>query len=76
MQGRLILDTPEKVERARKMGVEDPKQAYTMEEMAKGDVIFLCDRRHRRQHAGRCTVRPGHDHNPYGGHAVVITHGS
>ncbi len=26
MQGRLILDTPEKVERARGMGVTDPKQ--------------------------------------------------
>ncbi len=40
MQGRLILDTPEKVERARKMGVEDPTKKYTMEEMAKGDVLF------------------------------------
>ena len=40
MQGRLILDTPEKIERAAKMGVSDPKKAYTMEEMAKGDVIF------------------------------------
>ena len=40
MQGRLVLDTPEKVERARKMGVDDPKRVYTMEEMAKGDVIF------------------------------------
>jgi len=40
MQGRLILDTPDKVDRARKMGVEDPKRAYTLEEMAKGDVIF------------------------------------
>ena len=40
MQGRLVLDTPEKVERARKMGVEDPNRNYTMEEMAKGDVIF------------------------------------
>ncbi len=40
MQGRLILDTPEKIERARKMGVEDPNRAYTMEEMARGDVIF------------------------------------
>ena len=40
MQGRLILDTPEKIERARKMGVTEPNKAYTMEEMAKGDVIF------------------------------------
>ena len=40
MQGRLILDTPEKVERAAKMGVTDPTKAYTMEEMAQGDVLF------------------------------------
>jgi len=40
MQGRLILDTPEKVERARGMGVEDPDKKYTMTEMAKGDVLF------------------------------------
>ena len=40
IQGRLILDTPEKVERARKMGIEDPNKKYTMVEMAKGDVLF------------------------------------
>lgn len=39
MQGRLILDSEEKVERARKMGVADPKKKYAMEEMARGDVI-------------------------------------
>jgi fructose-1,6-bisphosphatase II / sedoheptulose-1,7-bisphosphatase len=39
MQGRLILDTEEKVERARKMGVADPRRKYEMQEMAKGDVI-------------------------------------
>lgn len=40
MQGRLILDTAEKRERAAKMGVSDPKRAYDLEEMASGDVIF------------------------------------
>ena len=40
MQGRLVLDTPEKVERARKMGIEDPNKVFDMEEMAKGDVLF------------------------------------
>ncbi|MEZ5872668.1 MAG: class II fructose-bisphosphatase [Nitratireductor sp.] len=40
MQGRLLLDTPEKVARARKMGVEDPNRIYSMGEMASGDVIF------------------------------------
>ena len=40
MQGRLILDTDEKAARAAKMGVTDPEKAYTMEEMAQGDVLF------------------------------------
>ena len=40
MQGRLILDTPEKVARAGKMGVADPTRAYTMNELASGDVLF------------------------------------
>lgn len=40
MQGRLVLDTPEKVARAKKMGIEDPEKKYTMVEMAKGDVLF------------------------------------
>jgi fructose-1,6-bisphosphatase II / sedoheptulose-1,7-bisphosphatase len=40
MQGRLILDTPEKVARARRMGVEDPEKVYDMTEMAAGDVLF------------------------------------
>lgn len=40
MQGRLILDTPEKVERARKMGVKDPNAIYRVNDMASGDVLF------------------------------------
>ena len=40
MQGRLQLNTQEKIERAAKMGVKDPNKVYTMEEMAKGDVLF------------------------------------
>lgn len=40
MQGRLVLDTPEKVARAKTMGVEDPNKKYDMNEMAKGDVLF------------------------------------
>ena len=40
MQGRLILDTEEKRERAHKMGVTDPKRKYRMDELASGDVIF------------------------------------
>lgn len=40
MQGRLVLDTPQKVERALTMGVTDPNKKYSMTEMAKGDVLF------------------------------------
>lgn len=40
MQGRLILDTEEKRERAKKMGISDPKRRYDMMDMAKGDVLF------------------------------------
>jgi fructose-1,6-bisphosphatase II / sedoheptulose-1,7-bisphosphatase len=39
MQGRLILDTQEKADRAFKMGVKDPNKKYDMSEMASGDVI-------------------------------------
>ena len=40
MQGRLQLNTEEKVARARRMGIEDPNRIYTAEEMASGDVLF------------------------------------
>ena len=40
MQGRLILDTPEKVARAERMGITDPDRIYELEEMASGDVMF------------------------------------
>ncbi|TWG94115.1 fructose-1,6-bisphosphatase II / sedoheptulose-1,7-bisphosphatase [Mesorhizobium sp. J18] len=40
MQGRLQLNTEDKIARAAKMGISDPKKVYRMEEMAKGDVLF------------------------------------
>src|SRR5450432_752850 len=40
MQCRLILDTEERRERARKMGVDDPRFIYGIEDMAKGDCLF------------------------------------
>ena len=40
MQGRLILDTPEKLARAAKMGISDPKRIYRTQDMARGDVLF------------------------------------
>jgi fructose-1,6-bisphosphatase II / sedoheptulose-1,7-bisphosphatase len=39
MQGRLILDTPEKVARAGTMGIKDPKRKYDLMELASGDVV-------------------------------------
>jgi fructose-1,6-bisphosphatase II / sedoheptulose-1,7-bisphosphatase len=39
MQGRLILDTPEKAARAFKMGVTDPKKKYDLSELASGDTV-------------------------------------
>ncbi len=41
MQGRLILDSEEKVERAARMGVADPRRKYDLAELAAGDVIVL-----------------------------------
>ncbi|MCY0095157.1 class II fructose-bisphosphatase [Hoeflea ulvae] len=40
MQGRLQLNTEEKIARAAKMGISDPHRLYTMEDMARGDVLF------------------------------------
>ena len=40
MQGRLILDTQEKRERAERMGVDQPDKVYDLSEMASGDCIF------------------------------------
>jgi len=39
MQGRLILDTPEKIARAATMGVKDPKKKYDLLELASGDTV-------------------------------------
>ncbi len=39
MQGRLILDSEAKRERALKMGIKDPNKKYDMKELASGDVI-------------------------------------
>lgn len=39
MQGRLILDTEEKITRAAGMGISDPRRKYDMRELAAGDVV-------------------------------------
>ena len=40
MQGRLLFDNAEQRERAKRMGVSDFTRRYTMDDMAKGDVMF------------------------------------
>ena len=40
MQGRLLLDTEEKRNRAAKMGIRDPRKKYEMEDMIRGDCLF------------------------------------
>ncbi len=40
MQGRLMFETDEQVERTRSMGHADPRRVFTCEEMARGDVMF------------------------------------
>jgi len=40
MQARLILDTDEKRNRARRMGIEDPSRKYAADDLASGDVLF------------------------------------
>jgi fructose-1,6-bisphosphatase II / sedoheptulose-1,7-bisphosphatase len=40
LQGRLLFENDEQVERARGMGVTDPNRKYSVEEMARGEVMF------------------------------------
>ncbi len=40
MQGRLRWRNDEEIQRALKMGVDDPQRIYDLEDMAKGDVMF------------------------------------
>ncbi|WP_428533679.1 class II fructose-bisphosphatase [Rhodopila sp.] len=40
MQGRLLYESDDQIERVRGMGHADPKRCFSCEEMAKGDVMF------------------------------------
>lgn len=40
MQGRLVINSEEQRERARRMGIEDIGRKYQVAEMARGDVLF------------------------------------
>ena len=37
-----MFENDEQVQRVREMGHTDPKRKFTLEEMAKGDVMFAC----------------------------------
>jgi fructose-1,6-bisphosphatase II / sedoheptulose-1,7-bisphosphatase len=40
MQGRLLYEDDSQIQRARDMGITDPNKKFTVDEMAKGDVMF------------------------------------
>src|ERR1700750_543494 len=40
MQCRLVIDTHERRERAVKMGIDDPRKRYEIEDMVRGDCLF------------------------------------
>jgi fructose-1,6-bisphosphatase II len=40
MRGKLLFTKPEQIERAKKMGVQDPDRIYKVDELAKGNVMF------------------------------------
>jgi fructose-1,6-bisphosphatase II / sedoheptulose-1,7-bisphosphatase len=40
MQGKLLFENQEQIDRARTMGITDPNHIYTITDMAKGDVMF------------------------------------
>lgn len=40
MQGRLMYESDDQIERVRSMGHSDPKRVFSVEDMAKGDVMF------------------------------------
>jgi fructose-1,6-bisphosphatase II / sedoheptulose-1,7-bisphosphatase len=42
MQGRLMFENDDQIARVREMGHPDPLRKFSLEEMAKGDVMFAC----------------------------------
>lgn len=40
-QGRLAFRNDEEIERAKKMGIEDPNKVFQIEELARGNVMFV-----------------------------------
>jgi fructose-1,6-bisphosphatase II / sedoheptulose-1,7-bisphosphatase len=60
MQGRLILETAEKRERARRMGITEPNRKYDVSELASGDVLFAATGVTDGSLLDGVKLRPGH----------------
>ena len=74
MQGRLMYEDDEQIERVRAMGHRRPAAVFTCEEMAKGDVMFAATGvTTGAMLRGVRTLRPGRDH-PFGGDAQPVRH--
>jgi fructose-1,6-bisphosphatase II / sedoheptulose-1,7-bisphosphatase len=75
MQGRLILDTPEKVARAAKMGIADPsKRSTAIEDLARGDVLFAATGVTDGNMLAGVKFTKNYDRDAHDRHAVVIAH--
>ncbi len=74
MQGRLILDTPEKVARAAKMGIVRSEADLPGAGHGARRRAVCGNRRHRRQHAGRRQVRAHLHHHAHHRAALVVAH--
>ena len=76
MQGRLVINSDEQRERARRMGVTDLDRKYDMSEMARGDVLFAATGVTDGNLLAGVTLRPARHHHPHRRHALVLGHGA
>ena len=74
MQGRLMFENDEQVERVRSMGHPDPKRKFSLRGDGQGRRDVRPHRRHLRHHAARReALRPRRDH-PFDGDAQQVRH--
>ena len=66
MQGRLVLDTPEKRARAAAMGIKDPRKKHEIERSSRRRCDRLRDGRDRWSAPGRGQLRRTGDHHRHG----------
>ena len=76
MQGRLVLDTEEKRERAAKMGIKDPRKKYEIEDMVRGDCLFAATGVTDGAMLRGVQVPQGHDRDRDRGDALGHRHGA